>query len=359
VNVRPLLWCGVLLVLGSACGSKGDAPASTKGAPAGAPPTAVEVSAAFTDTVVDAIVATGQIEALQQIQLRPDVEGRVVEPLVAEGTVVAQGAPLVKIDDAELKAQVERARADRDLARQALERTRQLLGQKAAAQADLERAEAAARSSQASLDLLELRLARTVVRAPFAGVVGQRHISIGDYVTTSTPLLALQTVSPARATFSVPERYAAELKPGQRVEFQVAALPAERFEGRVDFVDPVITLPGRTLTVKALTANSSRKLKPGMFIEARLATETRPRAVVIPEEAISPTASASWVWVVVDGKATRREVELGVRMPGFVEIRKGIEPGDLVVIGGQDRIFEGAAVKPTEIARRPQAVGKG
>ena len=358
MTVRMILRLGALMIWLAACGgTSGDAGSGGGNGGRSAPPaTAVEVSAAFTDTVVDAIVATGQIEAIQQIALRPDAEGRIVGLLVDEGAMVEQGAPLIKIDDAELKAQVERARADNDLARQALDRTRQLLSQKAAAPADLERAEAAARSAQASLDLLQLRLDRTVVRAPFAGVVGQRRVSLGDYVTTSTQLLTLQTIAPARATFSVPERYAAELKPGERVEFQVAALPGKRFDARVDFVDPVITLPGRTITVKAVTANSAHSLRPGMFIEARLATGMRPRATIIPEEAIAPTASASWVWVVVDGKATRREVELGIRMPGFVEVRSGIEPGDLVVTGGQDRLVEGAAVKPTEVDRRPEGV---
>lgn len=355
MTVRMILLLGALVVLPGACGGKpgNQAPGGGRGGPA-APATAVEVSAAFSDTVVDAIVATGQIEAIQQIQLRPDIEGRIVDLLVQEGAIVAKGAPLVKIDDAELKAQVERARADHDLARQSLDRSRQLLAQKAAAPADLERAEAAARSAKASLDLLELRLTRTVVLAPFAGVVGQRRVSLGDYVTSSTQLLTLQTIAPARATFSVPERYAAALRQGAKVEFQVAALPGKRFDATVDFVDPVVTLPGRTIMVKAVTANTARNLQPGMFIEARLTIGLRPRATVIPEEAIAPSAAASWVWLVVDGKATRREVELGVRMPGFVEVLKGVDAGDRVVIGGQDRLVEGAAVKPTDVDRRPQ-----
>src|SRR5262249_20601576 len=159
--------------------------------------------------------------------------GRIVDMTFKEGAAVAKGDPLFKIDDAELKAQVERARADRDLAKQALDRTRQLVSDKAAAAAELERAEATQRSSQASLDLLELRLARTVVRAPFGGVVGQRLVSVGDYVNTSSQLLTLQTVSPQRVTFAVPERYAAALKEGQRVAFKVAALPEQSFEARV------------------------------------------------------------------------------------------------------------------------------
>ena len=343
----------LLAVVLSACGKAAEQPA-TGGPGSGPMAVPVEVSAAFADTVVDAIVATGQVEALQQIQLRPDVEGRVVELLFREGARVTQGTPLVKIDDAELTAQVERARADRDLAKQSLDRTKQLLAEKAAATADLERAGATARSSQASLDLLELRLARTVVRAPFSGVIGQRLVSLGDYVNTGSHLLTLQTVSPQRISFSVPERYASALKTGQRVAFQVAALAAKTFDARVDFVDPVVTLPGRTITVKAIADNSQGVLQPGMFIEARLATAVRPSAIIIPEEAVAPTAAAAWVWVVEGDKVARREVQLGVRSPGFVEVRKGIDLGDRVVVGGLDRLVPGASVKATDVVRRPQ-----
>ena len=181
------------------------------------------------------------------------------------------------MDDAELKAQVARAEADRDLAQQSLARTKDLLAQKASSQSELERADATARSNEAQLDLLKVRLARTTVRAPFAGVVGQRLVSLGDYVTTDTRLVSLQTVSPQRAAFQVPERYADQLKMGQQVTFRVAALPGREFTGRVDFVDPVVQLPGRTITVKAVTPNPKRALQPGMFIEARLATAVRPK----------------------------------------------------------------------------------
>ena len=206
------------------------------------------------------------------------------------------------MDDGELKAEVARAEADRDLARQALARTRELIDQQASSQADLERAEATARSTRAQYDLLSLRLARTTVRAPFSGVVGQRFVSVGDYLTTSTRLASLQTVHPQRAAFQVPERYAAALKVGQRVVFRVAALPGKEYTGVVDFVDPVVQLPGRTITVKAEVANPKRELQAGMFIDARLATAVRPNAVVIPEDAILPIQGSSFVWVAKDGR---------------------------------------------------------
>lgn len=248
------------------------------------------------------------------------------------------------MDDQELKAQVARATADRDLAAQALARTRQLLSEKASSQADLERAEATARSTQAQLDLLELQLARTTVRAPFSGVTGSRLVSLGDYVTTSTPLVTLQTVNPVRAAFQVPERYAEQLRRGQRVAFQVAALPGKEFAGVVDFVDPVVRLPARTITVKALVPNPRRALQAGMFVDLRLAAEVRPNAVVVPEEAIVPIQGANFVFVVVDGKASRRQVGLGIRQPGIAEVRSGLDAGDTVVVGGQERLQDGVPV---------------
>jgi membrane fusion protein (multidrug efflux system) len=312
----------------------------------------VEVSVAQRDTVVDAIAATGQIEAVQGIDLRPEVEGRIVDILVREGQEVDKGTPLFKVDDAELKAQVARAEADRDLARQALQRTKQLMAQNASSAADLEKAEATARGADAQLDLLQVRLDRSLVRAPFAGVVGRRYVSLGDYVNTATKLTAVHTVNPQYAVLDVPERYADQLKRGQLVSFQVAALPGRNFSGEVIFVDPVVELPARTILIKAVVPNPRRELASGMFIEARLATSIRPNAVVVPEDAILPLQGATFVWVVKEGKADRRQVTLGVRTAGWAEILGGaIAAGDQVVIGGLERLFPGASVMAQVVER--------
>jgi membrane fusion protein (multidrug efflux system) len=346
---------GLTLCLVAACKSTNGAtaaPASGSRGPQG--PVPVEVTEARTDTVIDAILATGQIEAVQSIELRPDIDGRLVEILVREGSLVSTGAPLFKVDDAELKAQVSRAEAERDLARQALDRTRNLLSEKAAAPADLERAEAQMRSTQAALELLQVRLDRTTVRAPFGGIAGARQVSVGDYVTTGTKLISLQTVNPQRASFQIPERYSDRLREGQRVLFQVAALPGRDFRGTVDFVDPQVQLPGRTITVKASVPNPDRTLQAGMFIEARLATETRLHAIVVPEDAITQIQGGAFIWTVVDGKASRKRVELGVRTPGYVEILNGVALGDQVVVGGIDRLIENAPVQATVVNRNPE-----
>jgi membrane fusion protein (multidrug efflux system) len=333
-------WLLVAVVV-AACGGDGDASQGGGGPPA-MPVRAAKVVA---DTVIEEIRATGEIEAVQSIELQPEVSGRLVGILAREGAEVRRGTALFKVDDAEIQAEVDRLEAEMDLAEQALARTRDLLARNASSAADLERAEATARSTRAQLELQRTRFQRTVVRAPFTGVVGERFVSLGDYVTPQSRLSTVQTVDPQRASFEVPERYAQELAEGQTVTFFVAAIPDRRFTGTVDFVDPRVRLPGRTITVKAVVQNPDRVLKPGMFIEARLATHVRPDAVVVPEEAILPLAGANYVWAITpENTANRMEVQLGVRRPGSVEVLNGLSPGDRVVTGGHAMLFPQAPV---------------
>ncbi|MBI2406670.1 MAG: efflux RND transporter periplasmic adaptor subunit [Gemmatimonadetes bacterium] len=331
-------------------------PAAAEGgaAPGGMPPMPVDVDTARRSTVTSEVRATGRVEALNTVELKPDESGRVVELLFREGQPVDSGTPLLRIDAALLRAQAERATADRDLARQQLERVRRLRADNAAAPADVERVEAAARAADAALRVLQLQIERTTVRAPFAGVVGQRFVSVGDYVTSSNRLLALHTMDPQRAVVEVPERYADELRVGQQIAFTVAAQTGRTFHAQVEFIDPVVQPESRTIVVKARAPNPGHLLRSGMFIEARLAIATRAGAVVVSEDAVQPLRTTNVVWAVADGKASRRQVQLGVRSAGTVEVLSGVKPGELVVVGGLERMNDGMAVAP-----RPRAsVGK-
>ena len=359
IKTRDGFWVAAALAIAVGACSKSKAAAGGDGGSAGGAPMGlpVEVVVARMDTVRDEIAATGQIEAVQSIDLRPEVDGRIVEIVIREGQEVEQGTPLFKVDDAQLRAQVAQLEAQRDLAQQALARAKDLAQQNASSTADLEKAEAEMRSAQAQYDLQRIRLERTTVRAPFAGVVGQRYVSLGDYVTNSTKLASLHTVNPQRATFQVPERFARQLRPGQQVSFRVAAIAGRDFTGEVDFVDPVVQLPGRTILVKARVPNPARLLQPGMFIEARLVTAVRSQAIVVPEDAVVPAAGASFVWVVADGKVDRRKVTLGVRTPGFVEVMEGVKAGEQVVTGGLELLAPGAPVMPRVVERKPPPTG--
>lgn len=349
-RVRPFV--PALLAGLAACGqSAGGAPPAGGGRGGQRPAQVVEVAEARRQRVEDAITGTGQIEAIQSIELRPEVEGRIIEILFREGTLVEASQPLFRVDDAELRMQVTQAEANRDLAQQSLERTRQLMAGQSATQTDLERAEATYRSAQAQFELLRLRLDRTTVRAPFGGVLGARTVSLGDFVNSQSRLVTLQTWNPQRATLNVPERYAGRLRVGQRISFSVAALGDRQFTGIVDFVDPVVRLPSRTILVKAQAPNPRRELQPGMFVEGRLVAAVRENAVVIPEDAILPVQGAAIVWVVANDVAQRREIAVGLRTPGFAEIVRGLEAGERVVVGGLERLTEGAAVRPQLVTR--------
>ena len=213
----------IALLLLSGCGKGEAAQAGAGGPPGGMPPMPVDVDTARRGRVVDAVRATGKIEAIQSIELRPDESGRVTALMFREGQHVAAGTALVKIDDAMLKAQAAKAEAERDLAKQKLERSNRLRTDNATSPADFEEAAAGARAADAALAALQLQIERTTVRAPFAGVVGQRFVSLGDYVTSSSRLLALQTTDPQRSVSEIPERHAADLRSGQSLEFTVAA----------------------------------------------------------------------------------------------------------------------------------------
>jgi membrane fusion protein (multidrug efflux system) len=337
----------LLALLLTACGGGDAAPGGDAAATGGGmPPMPVDVDTARRGQVVDAVRANGRVEAVSSIELRPDEQGRITEILFREGQYVAKGTPLIKIDDEMLKAQAERAEAERDLARQRLDRMTRLRGDNAAPPADYEEATAAARSTEATLSALRLQIARTTVRAPFSGMAGQRFVSIGDYVTSADRLLTLQTTDPQRIAIDIPERYATELKPGQIIDFSVASQPGKTFRAVVEFVDPAVREEGRTILVKGRAANPNGVLKAGMFVEARLATATRAGAVVVPEDAIQPLRTANVVWAVVDGKAARRVVQLGSRTAGVVEVLSGVQAGEQVVVGGLERMNEGMPVAP-------------
>src|SRR4029077_1750316 len=164
--------------------------------------------------------------------------------------------------------------------------------------------------------------------------------------------------NPQRATFQVPERFARSLATFQRVTFRVCAIAGRDFIGQVDFVDPIVQLPGRTILVKARAPNPQHLLQPGMFIEARLVTAVRSQAVVVPEDAVVPAAGSVFVWVVADGKADRRKVTLGVRTPGFVEVTDGVKAGEQVVTGGLELLAPGAPVMPRVVERKPPTTGQ-
>lgn len=352
---RSILLAGSLVVPGlAACGGEESAPGQQ------APPaTTVEVEVASVDTVTVDVRAVGSLEAEALVTVRAESPGRVIRIPVAEGTRVGSGTLLLLMDTTKLAAEVRaaegsvaRARADREnLARQ-VERNRALLDQGAISpqtfddlRARAEVADAALQEAEARLELARRRLDDASVRAPFAGEVGQRFVDPGAYLEPGDPLFELVDDDPLEIDVQIPERHLGRLELGRRVELQVRSRPDEVFAGTVSFVSPVVDPVNRTVQVKARVANPGRELRAGQFADVRLALESRPDAIVVPEAAIVPGRERDVVYRVREGRAEQVTVTLGARAPGRVEIRSGIQAGDTVVVAGQQRLRDGAPIR--------------
>lgn len=349
------LTLALTLVVG-ACSNGGEAAQGAGMGGSAAMP--VEVAVARTDTVLQEVRSVGSLEAEARVTVRAETSGRVLALDAREGSRVRAGAVLLRLDAAKLQAELDVAEAaaarveteKENLSRQ-LERNRDLLAQGAISpQAfdDLEAAERSAdarlREARASLELARERLADATVRAPFGGEVGLRAVDLGDYVEGGDDLFQLVDNDPLEIAFPVPERYLGSLNVGARVELQVRNLPSRRFDGEVVFVSPLVDAVNRTVTVKARVSNREGLLRSGQFTDVRMELDRRPDAIVVPEAAIVPGRADDAVFVVREGTVQRRSVVLGSRAGDEVEILEGLAAGDTVVVAGQQRLSDGAAV---------------
>lgn len=318
----------------------------------------VEAAVVERDTLRVTVRSVGSLAADQRVELAAETDGRVSEVAVQEGENVERGQLLLRLDRQKLaseqraaEATLERARQQAANLRRQAERNEGLLAEGAISeqayedlQTRAETAEAEARQAEANLSLARARLADATVRAPFAGRVGIRRVDLGQYVRAGDPLVSLVDNDPLDIEFSVPERFLGQLQTGQIASVRVASTPDTTYEGRVTFVSPEVDVANRTVTVKATIPNASGALRAGQFADVILVLEVRPDALVVPEEAIVPRGGTNVVFAVEADTARRRNVQLGERSPGRVEIVAGLSAGDTVVVAGQQRLGDGTAV---------------
>lgn len=331
------------------------------------PPANVEAVVARVDTIRVRIRSVGSLEADQRVTMSAEAAGVVSDILFTEGRPVTRGQVLLRLDrrklDAEreaARAAVARARREAENLERQVERNRELLeGGAISEQAfdDLETAWESARSrleeAEAQLALARSRREDATVRAPFAGRVGAREVDVGTYVAPGDPLFVVVDDDPLQIEFAVPERHLSRLAEGRSVELSVSSLPERTFRGAVTYVSPFVDPQNRTVTLKAEIPNAEEELRAGQFANVTLELETRPSAVVVPEEAIVPVGGQRIVFLVREGRAVRRAVEIGERGRGVVEVAEGVAAGDTVVVAGQQRIGDGSPVSPTLRATEP------
>lgn len=314
-------------------------------------PVPVEVFEVRPEVLESEIETTGELRANEQVDLRSEASGRIVGLHFDEGQRVKAGELLVKVDDADLQAELRRVRAQKTLAQRREERSRALLEESTISQAVYDEANSQLQVLGAQEEELEARIRKTEVRAPFDGVVGLRAISEGSYVTPAQSIASLQNLDPIKIDFAVPEKYTGEIGPGDRLEFTVTG-SSEVFAGKVYAVEPRIDPETRTVQVRARARNTSKRLLPGAFARVRLVIDTESGALSVPAIALVPSAEASHVFVVDDdGRAEKRTVRTARRTEDRVQITDGLAPGDRVIVSGVQQVKPGTRVEVRTVRR--------
>jgi len=329
----------------------------------------VQTATVETRDLKDTVRGIGTLEAIQEVMIRPEINGLLEAVHFEEGSRVEKGELLFSIDDNKIreqlnakKAALEEARANLENARLVYNRRQRLYKQDLGTEAARDQAEARFKALSAQVERLKAEiagtresLADTRIKAPFDGLIGERHVDAGEWVKAGAALAPLVQVERLKIAFTVPEKYAGQVAPGQSVAVHAPAAPEKISSGSVYFASPIIRQDTRTLLVKAYVDNPEATFLPGGFASVDLVLEVLKDRPVIPEEALIPTRTGYMVFVVDKSRRARgQSVEVGLRQPGSVEITKGVKPGDTVIQAGHISVKEGDRVCESENTRDDQ-----
>lgn len=309
--------------------------------------TAVVLAPVTIDMIRHTIAAVGTLRANESIMIRPEIAGKIRQVWFQEGQAVEKEQLLIDLDDSELQAEMAQAAAQLKVSRLTYERLKQLDldGKRYVPKQQIDEVAGALQVSQANHTLYATRLAKTKIRAPFAGITGIRRISPGDFVSTGRDLVNLEDLDQLKIDFKVPETLLRHLAPGQPIDLTTDAYPGETFHGTVYVIDPQVDMTTRAVQVRARIPNPQQRLRPGMFAQVLLTFGQQERALLIPEEAVMPKQDKTYVYLAQDGTAQQREVTLGMRTRGFVQVLTGLTEQDTVIRVGHHKLQEGAPIR--------------
>ncbi len=318
------------------------------------PPTSVNISEAKSEVIPNLLTAVGDLAAVHhQVNVTSDVSGRITDIMFTAGATVQAGSPLVQLFDAPDQGDLANFKAQSTMAQLSLDRAKQLAARQFGPQATVDSAQSAFDQANAGIAKTQAIISQKLVRAPFDGELGVRHVEVGQFLTAGTQIVSLTDLSQLYANFTVTEKDSAAVKVGQTVRVAVDAYPGRTFEGRVNAIEPQIAVDTRNIRVQATLDNPEHILKPGMFATTTVVLPDKPPVVTVPETAVDYTLYGDSVFVITekkgeDGKtgltAVRTFVHTGDRIGGRAEILSGLKPGDRVVAVGQLKLQSGAAV---------------
>lgn len=308
-------------------------------------------AAVVTVTTVKLAKMPTQIYALSTLissnvaNIASEINGIIESIHFNEGMLATQGNILVKLNDDTQAADLDKAKAKEALTELDFNRNNSLSVKGAVSKQELDKANADMKVAQASTAAAAAELSKTEIKAPFTGYLGERLVSVGEYIVSGQSLVNIVDKRQLKLQFAVPERYLPQLKIGAPVSFTTEAFPREIFTGSISFISPSVDTGTRTLLIEAFFDNADERLSPGLSGQATLLLGINDNAMRIPEEAILPTITGYQVYRVVDGHAQLVPIQIGTRSEGFVHILSGIAAGDVVVLRGQQTLRDGAPVE--------------
>lgn len=283
--------------------------------------------------LADEIFINGSLLPDEEVNLSFETSGKITEINFEEGTAVKKGELLAKVNDSPLQAQLQKLLAQVKLAENRVYRQNTLLERDAVSKEAYELVKTELATLNADIELIQANIAQTELRAPFDGIIGLRQVSVGSYASPSTIVARLTKISPLKVEFSVPERYASDVKVGAKLAFFLSG-EQDSFEAKVYARESGIDVATLTLTLRALYPNSDGRILPGRYATVQLDKQVIQDAIAIPSEAIVPEMGKDKVFLYKSGKAQPVEIITGLRTESLVQVVRGVEPGDTVIVSG-------------------------
>jgi membrane fusion protein, multidrug efflux system len=321
--------------------------AAAQGRPRSGEPLRAELHTVEKEEFARTITTIGTLRANESVVLLPELSRRLTGILVEEGASVDADEVLFQLDDADLRAGLAELEARIRLATLNRDRAANLLPNKAISRQEFDLAAAEVEILEAQKIAREVELAKTSIRAPFAGRTGVRQVSAGALVSPTTPLVTVQDISSIKIDFSLPERHAPELRTGLPFTFTVAG-KSQTFSGEVIVIEPAIDELTRSLRVRGHCKDPGGLL-PGGFADVTLTLEGAGEGFLIPSQALVPSPRGQGVYVIVAGQAQLRPVETGIRTADRVQVLRGLEAGERIAITNLLRLRPGLAVLPADV----------
>ncbi|GAB2477245.1 MAG: efflux RND transporter periplasmic adaptor subunit [Cytophagales bacterium] len=354
-QTKTILVIGILLIIAVAffyprlSNQRNQPESAGQGGGGNQPALPVSVIRLKNDTLRNQLQVTGTILPNETVNLRPEISGLVTQIAFKEGQYVTKGTPLVYLNDDELQAQYQRLQYTQRLFETQENRQKQLLAREAISQEEYDIVLNQYNTALSDIKLVEAQLAKTVIRAPFNGILGLRLVSEGSVIGPNDAIVNIVNIDPIKIEFSIPERYANQVTVGSPVFFSNEA-SQEEVRGEVYAFEPQVDLATRTLKLRAQSPNKDRRFLPGMFVKIRFVLEVVENALLVPAESVIPELDGYKVFVATaDGKVEERRIEIGTRTDSEVQVLSGLKEGELVLTTGVMQARQGMSVEPTII----------